>query len=111
MKKLIVAVMVMLASCLNAETVHYITLKFTQSSFTLSLSQHIKDSANTFYLTIPTTKKFYDSVKEGQVLGSKFKGASFLINGNIGSRKVIVDKKFTKEEGNSQERGDVHVKF
>lgn len=46
-------------------TVHYLTLKFTQSSFTLSISQHIKDAANSFTLTMPTTKEFYDSVKEG----------------------------------------------
>lgn len=80
------------------ETVHYITLKFTQSSFTLSISQHIKDKANTFYVTLPTTKKFYDSVKEGDLLNSKFKTATFLLDGHIGSRKVYVHKKFTKQE-------------
>lgn len=82
----------------STETVHYITLKFTQSSFTLSLSQHIKDSANTFYVTLPTTKKFYDSVNEGDLLGDKFKTATFLLSGNIGSRKVYVHKKFMKVE-------------
>ena len=98
MKKFILTAVISIAFSISAETVHYLTLKFTQSSFTLSISQHIKDAANTFYITIPTTKKFYDSVKVGQVLGDKFKGASFLLSGNIGSRKVIVEKKFTKEE-------------
>lgn len=82
----------------EARTVHYLTLKFTQSSFTLSISQHIKDAANSFTLTMPTTKEFYDSVKEGDELASKFKGASFLLSGNIGSRKVIVEKKYTRKE-------------
>ena len=80
------------------ETVHYITLKFTQESFTLSISQHLRDAGNTFYMTIPTTKKFYDSVKVGQVLGEKFKGASFVLGGHLGCRKVYVHKKFTKKE-------------
>lgn len=82
----------------EVRTVHYLTLKFTQSSFTLSISQHIKDAANSFTLTMPTTKEFYDSVKEGDELASKFKGASFLLSGNIGSRKVIVEKKYTRKE-------------
>ena len=85
-------------SATETETVHYVTLKFTQSSFTLSISQRIKDAANTFYVTLPTTKRFYDSVKEGDLLNSKFKAATFLLNGNLGSRKVYIHKKFTKQE-------------
>ena len=85
-------------SQVQTQTVHYVTLKFTQSSFTLSIRQHIKDSANAFSFTFPTTKQFYDSVKEGQEISSKFKTASFLLSGNIGSRKVVVEKKFTKQE-------------
>lgn len=78
--------------------VHYLTIEFKQSSFTLSISQHIKDAANAFSITLPTTEKFYNSVKVGDELGSKFKGASFLLSGNIGSRKVVVKDKFTKME-------------
>ena len=80
------------------ETVHYVTLKFTQSSFSLSIRQHMKDKANAFSFTFPTTKKFYDSVEVGQEISSKFKTASLLLSGNIGSRKVVVEKKFTKQE-------------
>lgn len=98
MKKLIAIAVLAALLPVNAETVHYITLKFTQSSFTLSIKQHLKDSFNTFYLTLPTTKKFYDSVKVGDVLGDKFKTATFILSGNIGSRKIIVEKKFTKDE-------------
>lgn len=82
----------------QTETVHYVTLKFTQSSFTLSISQHIKDAANAFSFTFPTTKKFYDSIVVGQEVSSKFKTASFLLSGNFGSRKVVVERKFTKQE-------------
>ena len=97
-KKLIAIALLALSTASYAETVHYVTLKFTQSSFTLSLRQHIKDAYNAFSITLPTTKKFYDSVKVGQELDSKFKTATLLLSGHWGSRKVIVENKFTKEE-------------
>lgn len=82
----------------KTNTVHYLTLEFTQSSFTLSIRQHIKDAANAFSVTLPTTESFYRSVEVGDELGSKFKGASFLLSGNIGSRKVTVKNKFIRKE-------------
>lgn len=87
------------AMALYARPVHMIELEFRQSSFTLSIAQHIKDSMNAFSIVLPTTEEFYNSVKVGQELGSKFKGASFLINGHIGSRKVTVKRKFIQEDG------------
>lgn len=98
MKKLLFTLMVLTSATTFAERVYYIKLKFTQSSFTLNLVQHLKDSANSFSITIPTTKKFYESVKKGQTLSSIFKTASFLINGRIGNRKIIVEDKFFKDE-------------
>lgn len=98
MKKLLFTLMILTSATTFAERVYYIKLKFTQSSFTLSLAQHLKDAANAFSITIPTTKKFYDSVKVNQELSSKFKTASFLINGRIGNRKIIVEDKFFKDE-------------
>lgn len=106
MIKKILVMLVVAASCMclsaneepKYETVHYVTLKFTQSSFTLSIKQHIKDHYNAFSFTFPTTKQFYDSVKEGEEISSKFKTATFLLSGNIGSRKVVVEKKFTRRE-------------
>ena len=98
MKHLLILALMATTSTVFAEPVHYIKLKFTQSSFTLSIAQHIKDSSNTFYLTIPTTKKFYDSVKKGETVKEKFKAASFFISGNLGSRKIIVADKFIKDE-------------
>lgn len=99
MKHKIVCVAIVLASALFAKPVHMVELEFRQRSFTLSISQHIKDAMNAFSITIPTTEEFYNSVREGQELGSKFKGASFLINGHIGSRKVTVKRKFIQEDG------------
>lgn len=89
------------AACasLRAETVHYVTLEFRQVSYTLNVWQHVKDEGNAFSITIPTTKKFYDSVKVGQKLDGKFKLATFVVSGNLGSRVVIVENKFTKEDG------------
>ena len=82
----------------KTNTVHYLSLEFRQSSFTLSIGQHIRDAANSFSITIPTTKEFYNSVRVGDELGSKFKGASFIMTGNVGKRKVIVKDKFTRKE-------------
>ena len=98
MKRMLAIALLSLATATHAETVHYVTLKFTQSSFTLNLRQHIKDAYNAFSITLPTTKKFYDAVKVGQELDSKFKTATLLLSGHWGSRKVIVENKFTKEE-------------
>lgn len=85
-------------SLLQAETVHYVTLKFSQVSYTLNLWQHVKDAGNAFSITIPTTKRFYDSVAVGQELDGKFKAASFVISGHLGKRRVTVENKFIREE-------------
>ena len=106
MAKKILMMLVVAVSCISLlaneepkyETVHYVTLKFTQSSVTLSIKQHIKDHCNAFSFTFPTTKQFYDSVKEGEEISGKFKTATFLLSGNIGKRKVIVEKKFIRQE-------------
>lgn len=87
------------ATTLAARPVHMIELEFSQFSFTLNISQHVKDAMNAFSIVLPTTEEFYNSVKEGQELGSKFKVASFLINGRIGSRTITVKRKFIQEIG------------
>lgn len=76
--------------------VHHVTFEFTQSSFTLNIAQHIRNAANAFDFTVPVTEEFYNSVRKGQELQSKFKTASFILGGHIGSRKVYVKDKFIK---------------
>ena len=106
MAKKILMMLVVAVSCISLlanekpkyETVHYVTLQFKQTSLTLSMKQHIKDHYNAFSFTFPTTKQFYDSIKEGEEISSKFKTATFLFSGNIGKRKVIVEKKFIRQE-------------
>ena len=97
MKKLMIALALATALTARAETVHYITLKFSQSTVTLDLRQHLKDAAATFEITIPTTKRFYDSVNVGQELGGRLRTMPFYAN--LGKRKVTVSRKFTREEG------------
>lgn len=74
--------------------VYHITLEFSQRSFTLNIAQHIRNAANAFEFTFPTTKEFYDSVEENQELASNFKTASFILGGHIGSRVITVKRKF-----------------
>lgn len=100
MKKILMIVFAaMLSMSAWARTEYMVELEFSQTSFTLSLTQHIKDAMNAFTVSFPTTKEFYDSVSVGDVLGEKFKGASFLVGGNIGSRKVVVKRKYKLERG------------
>ena len=82
----------------SSRTVYHVTVKFSQRSFTLSLKQHIRNACNALEFTFPTTKEFYDSVQEGEELDSKFKTASFIFGGHVGSRTVTVVRKFIQEE-------------
>ena len=94
--KLAAAALCMLAAAVcsaSTNLVHVIELEIRQESFTLNPFQHMRDAANAFSICVPTTKEFYDSVKVGDVLGDKFKTASFWTSGNIGSRKVVVKSK------------------
>lgn len=84
-----------LLTCSNikAEEVYLLTLEVYESTFTLNPFTHIKNSMNTATFTIPTTKKFFDSVKEGEKLLDNFKYGSLLIKGSFSDHIVKVVKK------------------
>lgn len=102
-----VALCMLAAAVCSASTnlVHVIELEIRQESFTLNPFQHMRDAANAFSICVPTTKEFYDSVKVGDVLGDKFKTASFWTSGNIGSRKVVVKSKRVEKPDQKKRRG------
>jgi hypothetical protein len=75
-------------------TVYLVTFEFKKSSFTLDIWQHAKDSMQAIQITIPVNKKFYDSVRKGQLIDSSFRAASFVSSGALSSYSIrIVDKK------------------
>lgn len=80
---------------LEGETPKYlITLKIIQPSIALNIREHVKNSLNSFEITIETTREFYNRVKIGDKLNKKFKSESFWINGNVEHLVIkIKDKK------------------
>lgn len=73
-------------------------LEISQSSCTLDIWQYMKDAANTFTITIPVDKQFYNSIKKGETLKSNFKGASFMIDGSIKEVNVRVKNKWITQK-------------
>lgn len=72
---------------------YILTLKLKESSFTLNIGKHIKNSMNAITFELPVDKRFYDEVSVGNEIIDEFKTASFWLKGNIGSYHMIVEKK------------------
>lgn len=72
---------------------YVVTLRISQSHFTLDISEHIKDSMNEISLQIPVDKEFYDSLEVGDVLEDEFRIGSLLMKGSLGSWKIVVEDK------------------
>ena len=68
-----------------------ITVKLSQTHFTLDLWEHAKDAMNTVEFKLPVSCSFYDEVKVGDsLLTDKFRGGSLLVNGSIGNWNLDV---------------------
>ena len=75
-------------------------LEISQSTLTLDIWQHVKDSANSFSISLPVDKQFYESITIGETLASNHK--SFLINGSFKSVNVVVkDKRVIHENADA----------
>lgn len=74
---------------------YLITIRVKQSSFTLDIGEHIKNSWNAFEITLETSRECYNRVKIGEKLNRKFKTGSFWINGDIEHLEMIVKDKKT----------------
>jgi len=83
----------------GADEIYMLTLQVKDSSWSLSISEHIKNKMNAVKFDIQTTKEYYDQCVIGQTLTSDFKTGSFIYRGAIKSTKVtILDKKILKPE-------------
>ena len=85
----------LLTAIKDGKTINYILkIKGQQSRFGLSISDHIKDSANSFEFEIPVSKEFYDEQEIGENILKSFRGGSFVLNGSVGSMNLtVVDKR------------------
>lgn len=93
MKKIIFAIMLLAVSSAFAEDMCVVTFKIKQSTFTLSISEHLKNEANKQFLQIPVDCDFYNTLSIGQELHSEFKMGSFFFNGDLSKLKVTVENK------------------
>lgn len=75
---------------------YLVTLEIYTSTFTLNPLKHLKNHLNAVEITLPTTKDFYENVKEGQKLSEGFKCGSFFISGSISDLVVKIKKKEVK---------------
>ena len=92
MKKFIFAIMLFAMSAF-ADDLCVVTFKIKQSTFTLSISEHLKNEANKQFLQLPVDCDFYKTLSVGQELHSEFKMGSFFFNGDLSKLKVTVENK------------------
>jgi hypothetical protein len=91
MKHMILVLILMLAACDCSACQKDITLKLSQTHFTLDLWEHAKDSMNAVKFKIPVGCEFYDQVQIGDdVLDKNFRVGSLLISGSIGNWNLEV---------------------
>ncbi len=97
MKKIALAVLAAVGiSAACSDPNHYVlTLKVKQSTFTLSISEHIKNSMNAIEFNIPVEKSFWESQSIGSELSNRWKPGSLIFNGDFSKLKVTVTNKTT----------------
>jgi hypothetical protein len=72
---------------------YVIELEIKQSTFTLSIGEHVKNSANAIKFKIPVSREFYEAVSIGSQLSDEFKWGSFFFNGDFSNLHVKVISK------------------
>lgn len=79
---------------LDGDTPLYIlSLKLSQSHFTLDIGEHMKDAMNAIEFDMPVAKEFYDKVKIGDEILDDFRMGSFIMNGSFGDWEMEVKHK------------------
>ena len=75
------------------EPSYILTLEIKQTTYTLDIGEHIKNSINAISMQIPVSKKFYNSVKIGTRISDDFKYGSLVFNGDFSELRVTVKDK------------------
>lgn len=77
--------------------VYIIKIKVHQSTFTLDLGEHIKNSMNDVEFEIPVDKDYYDNCSIGSDISKSFKGGSLVFNGDFSELHITcVGKRIRK---------------
>ncbi len=71
-----------------------VTLKLSQSHFTLNVMEHTKDALNAVEFQLPVACRFYQKIQVGDdLLSKRFRAGSLLIRGSAGRwNLMVVDK-------------------
>lgn len=71
-----------------------ITLKLSQTSYTLNVWKHIRNAINAVEITLPVSCQFYDKVNVGDdLLKNKFRWGSLAVHGTMGTWNLEVTNK------------------
>ncbi len=73
--------------------VHILTLKISQSSFTLSIKKHISNAINAEEFDIPVDENFYNSIRVGDDVMNEFRVGSAIMYGHLGTWHLRVTGK------------------
>lgn len=80
----------------TSKYVYIITVRVHQTTFTLSVSEHIKNKMNDIVFDIPVDKAYYDKCVIGQnVTDPELKLGSLLRDGNFSKLKIKIEGKKT----------------
>lgn len=78
---------------LNGTAKYIMKINISQSHFTLSISEHLKDSMNDIDIYIEVSEEFYNKYNVGDTIADDFRVGSMIFKGSFGNWKVKVAEK------------------
>ena len=78
---------------LNGTAKYIMKINISQSHFTLSISEHLKDSMNDIDIYIEVSEEFYNKYNVGDIIADDFRVGSMIFKGSFGNWKVKVAEK------------------
>jgi len=98
MKKVLIIALIMLSTTIiQARTLYILKLNLRQISYSLSLSKQFRDYSNQIDFEIPVDKDYYDKMSVGNDVTDNFRIGSLIFKGSFGSWRIKVKEKYTKE--------------
>lgn len=77
----------------NGTAKYIMKINISQTHFTLSLSEHLKDSMNDIDIYIEVSQEYYNKYDVGDVIADDFRVGSMIFKGSFGNWKVEVTDK------------------
>lgn len=101
MRSLLIALMLLIAVPAAAQQTgqqcscqKFLTVKLSETSYTLNVWKHIKNAANAVTFKLPVSCEFYDTVHVGDdLLREKFRWGSLAVGGTFGNWNLEVVEK------------------